>query len=120
MGDTLRVRVTVLAQADMSWVVVDDPVPAGASLLGNGLGRDSAAARSGEQRAGMAWPMYEARDYTSFKAFYAYVPRGAFSVEYTLRLNNPGEFALPPSRVEAMYAPEVFGEMPNKAFEVAP
>ena len=34
-------------------------------------------------------------------------------MEYTVRLNNPGNFALPPSRVEAMYAPEMFGESPN-------
>ena len=41
-------------------------------------------------------------------------------VEYTLRLNNPGRFVLPPTRVEAMYAPESFGEAPNAALEVAP
>jgi alpha-2-macroglobulin len=29
-----------------------------------------------------------------------------------VRLNNPGTFLLPPTRVEAMYAPEMFGEMP--------
>ena len=34
-------------------------------------------------------------------------------MEYTLRLNNVGEFSLPPSRVEAMYAPEMFGVAPN-------
>ncbi len=31
-----------------------------------------------------------------------------------MRLNNPGRFALPPTRVEAMYAPESFGESPNR------
>jgi alpha-2-macroglobulin len=41
-------------------------------------------------------------------------------VEYTVRLNNPGRFALPPTRVEAMYAPESFGESPNTAWEVGP
>ena len=30
-----------------------------------------------------------------------------------MRLNQDGAFALPPTRVEAMYAPESFGEMPN-------
>ncbi len=30
-----------------------------------------------------------------------------------LRLNNPGEFLLPETRVEALYAPEMFGEIPN-------
>jgi uncharacterized protein YfaS (alpha-2-macroglobulin family) len=34
-------------------------------------------------------------------------------MEYTIRLNNVGSFAVPPSRVEAMYAPEMFGEAPN-------
>ena len=34
-------------------------------------------------------------------------------MEYTVRLNNVGDFALPPSRVEALYAPEMFGETPN-------
>lgn len=34
-------------------------------------------------------------------------------MEYTVRLNNTGIFSLPPSRVEALYAPEVFGEAPN-------
>jgi len=41
------------------------------------------------------------------------VPRGKFSIDYTIRLNNAGEFSLPATRVEAMYAPEVFGEVPN-------
>ena len=39
-------------------------------------------------------------------------------MEYTLRLNNVGEFSLPPSRVEAMYAPEMFGELPNAKVKV--
>ena len=30
-----------------------------------------------------------------------------------MRLNQAGTFQLPPTRVEALYAPEMFGEMPN-------
>jgi uncharacterized protein YfaS (alpha-2-macroglobulin family) len=41
-------------------------------------------------------------------------------IEYSLRLGNPGRFALPPTRVEAMYAPESFGESPNEAVVVEP
>jgi uncharacterized protein YfaS (alpha-2-macroglobulin family) len=41
-------------------------------------------------------------------------------MEYTVRLNNVGDFALPPSRVEAMYAPEMFGEVPNARVQVVP
>jgi alpha-2-macroglobulin len=39
-------------------------------------------------------------------------------MEYTIRLNNVGTFSLPPSRVEAMYAPEMFGEAPNAKMQV--
>ena len=48
LGDVARVSLTVDAQSDMTWVVVEDPVPSGASLLGSGLGRDSAALTQGE------------------------------------------------------------------------
>jgi uncharacterized protein YfaS (alpha-2-macroglobulin family) len=39
-------------------------------------------------------------------------------VEYTLRLNQAGKFQLPPTRVEALYAPEMFGEIPNPDWEI--
>ena len=35
-GDVVRVRLDIDAQSDMTWVVVDDPIPAGASVLGTG------------------------------------------------------------------------------------
>jgi alpha-2-macroglobulin len=119
-GDVYRVSLEIDAQSDMTWVVVSDPVPGGATILGGGLGRDSQIATRGEQRTGTAWPSYEERGFEAFRAYYEYMPRGKHVVEYTVRLNNPGRFALPPSRVEAMYAPESFGEAPNTAIEVAP
>ena len=119
-GDVLRIRVEVEAQADMTWVVLSDPVPAGATILGSGLGRDSAIATRTERREGSAWAAYEERSFEAFRSYYEYLPRGKHVVEYTVRLNNPGRFALPPTRVEAMYAPESFGEAPNEALVVAP
>jgi uncharacterized protein YfaS (alpha-2-macroglobulin family) len=119
-GDVLKVRLEIEAQSDMTWVVVSDPVPGGATILGSGLGRDSQIATRGEKRAGTAWPAFEERSFEAFRGYYEYLPRGKHVVEYTVRLNNPGRFALPPTRVEAMYAPETFGETPNDAVEVAP
>ncbi|MFN9504598.1 MAG: alpha-2-macroglobulin family protein [Rubrivivax sp.] len=119
-GDVVRVRLEVEALADMSWVVISDPVPAGATILGSGLGRDAGIATRGERREGQAWPAYEERGFEAFRSYYAFLPRGRHVVEYTLRLNNPGRFVLPPSRVEAMYAPESFGELPNLPLEVRP
>ncbi len=119
-GDVARVHLEVEAQADMTWVVVDDPIPAGSTALGSGLGGDSTLARAGERRVGTVWPAYEERTFAAFHAYYRYVPKGRFIVEYTVRLNNPGEFNLPATRVEAMYAPEMFGELPNADWRVVP
>ena len=80
---------------------------------GEGAGGDSHIAGMGESESGVAWPAFVARTFSAYRAYYGYVPRGKFSIDYTLRLNNAGEFSLPATRVEAMYAPEVFGESPN-------
>lgn len=119
-GDVVRVHLDVEAQSDMTWVVIDDPVPAGATILGTGLGGDSALLTQGEKKQGWVWPAFEERKFDSFRAYYRYMPKGKMTVEYTLRLNNDGDFNLPPTRVEAMYAPEMFGELPNEKLQVKP
>lgn len=119
-GDTFRVRLELEAQSDMSWVVVDDPVPAGATIVGSGLGGQSQLATRAESNSGWAWLAYEERRFDAFRAYYRYVPKGTWSVEYTIRLDNPGTFGLPSTRVEAMYAPEMFGEVPNATLTIEP
>jgi uncharacterized protein YfaS (alpha-2-macroglobulin family) len=119
-GDVARVRLDLEAQADMSWVVVNDPIPAGASILGSGLARDSQILTAGEKKQGWVWPAFEERKFDSFRAYYRFVPKGKWSLEYSVRLNNPGEFVLPTTRVEALYAPEMFGELPNAKVAVGP
>ena len=112
-GDVAEVEVTVDADSDMTWVVVEDPLPPGAVVLGSGLGADSAmlAARV---RWDDRWPVFTERGFDSYRAYYRYIPKGRFSLRYTVRYNSSGTFALPPTRVEAMYAPEMHGERPVK------
>ncbi|HJS05690.1 MAG TPA: MG2 domain-containing protein [Variovorax sp.] len=117
-GDVLRVSLEVNASADMTWVAITDPIPGGATILGGGLGRDSQIATQGEKRSGAGWPAFEERSFEAFRSYYEYLPKGVVKMEYTVRLNNVGEFAMPPSRVEALYAPEMFGELPNERVKV--
>jgi uncharacterized protein YfaS (alpha-2-macroglobulin family) len=126
-GDVVRIRLEIEAQGDMTWVVVADPVPGGATILGSGLGRDSAiasreapASGAAADAARSASPVFVERTFAGYRAYFERLPRGRHAVEYTVRLNNPGRFALPPTRVEAMYAPETMGEIPNAPMEVAP
>ncbi len=117
-GDVLRITLEVDASADMTWVAITDPIPGGATILGSGLGRDSAMATQGEKRTGDAWPAFEERSFEAFRSYYEYLPKGKTTLQYTVRLNNAGSFALPPTRVEALYAPEMFGESPNASVKV--
>jgi uncharacterized protein YfaS (alpha-2-macroglobulin family) len=99
----------------MTWVVLSDPIPSGATILGSGLGNDSNLRTQGETREGWVWPSFEERSMEAYRAYYRFVPKGKWSVEYTIRLNESGTMQLPTTRLEAMYAPEMFGENPNPA-----
>ncbi|MET1113744.1 MAG: alpha-2-macroglobulin family protein, partial [Comamonas sp.] len=124
-GDVLDVTLDVTSTADMGWVAITDPIPAGATILGSGLGRDSeiaqqqGAAAGGEGGEGQA-PSFEERSFSSWRGYYEWLPRGSLKVRYRVRVSNVGEFALPPTRVEALYAPEMFGEAPNAPVKVLP
>ena len=116
-GDVLRVTLTVEASAERNWVVINDPVPAGATIVGS-LGGQSAMLGEGGQSEGVQ-PSYTERRPDSWRGYYAWLPRGTATVSYTLRLNGAGRFSLPPTRVEAMYSPAIRAEVPNAPVVVA-
>lgn len=119
VGDIYRVALSVRSEEWLSWAVVSDPVPAGASILGSRLGRDSSIfseASSLAQDAGSAFrpdPDWIEHAADAFQAYFEVLPPGTHTVEYTVRLNVPGEFQLPPTRAEALYQPDVFGSLPR-------
>jgi len=117
-GDIARVRLEIEAQSDMTWAVVSDPIPAGAAILGSGLGRDSLLATRGEDKSGWVDPAYEERSFEAYRAYFDYLPKGTWAVEYTVRFNNEGTMNLPQTRIEAMYSPEMFGELPNQPVNI--
>ena len=123
-GDVVKVTITVDATAERNWVVIDDPIPAGATIVGDLGGQskmlaDQAQAGNGVQFGavdsdGKLWdvqvgvvPAYVERGNDSWRGYYAWVPRGRFQASYMLRLNGAGHFHLPPSKVEAMYTPGI-------------
>lgn len=112
-GDVYRVILNINAKTATTWAVLTDPVPAGATILGSGLGRDSSIATQTEADTGWYGPSFIERSFDSYRAYYEYLPAGASTIEYTVRLNSVGQFQLPATRMEAMYQPDVFGELPN-------
>jgi uncharacterized protein YfaS (alpha-2-macroglobulin family) len=117
-GDVLKVKLTIEAPVDRTWVVVDDPIPAGASIISRGGSQSGLLA---EQASASGWyPSYIERGLDAWRAYYGWLPKGRTSVEYVVRINTAGRFQLPPTRVEAMYSPEIHAAIPNAPLTVAP
>lgn len=117
-GDIYRVRLEITATAPVGMTAVTDPIPAGSAILGSGLGRDSALATEGEESSGRYSIAWQERKMDAMRVYYHGLPQGTTHYEYTVRLNQPGSFHLPPTRAEALYAPHLFGEYPNNTWQV--
>jgi hypothetical protein len=110
-GDVVRVTLTVDASVDRNWVVLSDPLPPGATVIGD-LGGQSALLGQNDGVADTQ-PGYVERGPEAWRGYIAWLPRGRTSISYTMRVNGIGRFALPPSRTEAMYSPEIRAQLPN-------
>ena len=117
-GDVLKITITVDATAERNWVVVNDPVPPGATIIGN-LGGQSAILGAAASGGEGVQPSYVERGKDAWRGYFEWVPRGRFVTEYAIRLNGTGNFSLPPTRVEAMYSPDIRAQVPNKPITVA-
>lgn len=116
-GDVIRVRIEVTAAAGRTWVVINDPVPPGATIVGN-LGGQSQMLGDIAGGDGVQ-PSYVERGRDSWRGYFGWMPVGTHAVEYVVRLNGSGRFTLLPTRVEAMYSPAVRGLWPNGTLTVA-
>jgi uncharacterized protein YfaS (alpha-2-macroglobulin family) len=118
-GDVMRIRLTVDAGAERNWVVINDPIPAGATIVGD-LGGQSAALAAQARGGEGVQPSYVERGQDAWRGYFEWVPRGRFTVEYAVRLNAVGRFQMPPTRVQAMYSPDIRGALPNRLVSVFP
>lgn len=118
-GDVLKVTITVDATADRNWVVVSDPLPPGATVVGNLGGQSGLLAQAGAAGGEGVAPSYVERGKDAWRGYFEWVPRGRFTVSYAVRLNGTGRFTLPPTRVEALYSPDIRAAIPNAPMTVA-
>jgi hypothetical protein len=117
-GDVIKVTISVEASAERNWVVINDPVPSGATVIGS-LGGQSEMLNAQAGTAEGVSPNWIERGQGSWRAYYGWVPRGSFTISYVMRLNASGKFSLPATRVEAMYSPEIRAQLPNEVMTVA-
>jgi hypothetical protein len=122
-GDVMKVTLTFKSRGNASWLAITDPIPSGATILGKGLGGESALAKAAGADSSLHWwthPSHVERGSDTYRAYFRRVSTGDWTISYLVRLNNAGSFRFPATRVEAMYAPEIFAEAPNPVLEVGP
>jgi alpha-2-macroglobulin len=123
-GDIAEVQIKFKASG-AGWVVINDPIVPGATVLGNGL-KGQAKVETADARRGYrnedgsyeAWPSYVERTFTHVRAYYEYLWNDPMTLTYQVRINNAGQFKMPPTQLEAMYDPTTFANLPNPSFEV--
>ena len=131
VGDTILVRLTIIAPNDLYYVVVEDPYPAGCEAVDTTLATSSLAdpqAGLSRQTESSAWSWFyrwwwrwfsrsEMRD-EKVVLFADYLSAGTYTYEYALRATTPGEFRVLPTSAHEFYFPEVFGRTDGELFTV--
>ena len=130
-GATLSVELRIIAPQDLSRVLIEDPLPAGAeavdgSLLtssvfaqpGGGPGLVYSPPQPGQPRDLGPWIDHtEVRDDRT-ALFATSIPAGTYIYRYTIHLTTPGVYHVLPAHAQQMYEPEVFGHTAVGSFTV--
>ena len=138
VGETVRVKLTVLVPAERDYVVVEDLLPAGFEAidarlrtvdpaLKARLDADRQSAVSKNPNGGYfapwlswyysPWQRTELRDDRAV-LFADRVSKGVYEYVYYARATTPGDFFVAPAHAEETYFPDVFGRSDSSRFVV--
>lgn len=112
-GASVRVRLTMVADARRTHVALIDPLPAGLEAVNPAFATSpTTPADDGASFSGYWWwQWYQHQNLRDDRAeaYTSYLPGGTYEYSYVARATTPGEFVVPPTRAEEIYSPEVFG-----------
>lgn len=130
LGEAVRVKLTIVAPNDLYYVVVEDPLPAGAEavdqtlLTSSSIDADQGWSPSNQEyRWGYwGWWWFNQTQMLDEKVvlFADYLPEGTYEYTYTMRASLPGEFQVLPTTAREFYFPEVFGRSDGMLFTIQP
>lgn len=127
-GQQVRVVLTVVAPTDLVYVVVEDPIPAGAEALNPNLNITGADFAAGVERTGedvpygyWGWWFFNQIQFRDEKVVFSsnYLPAGTYQYTYFLQTSIPGEFQVMPATARQEFFPEVFGRSEGLLFTIA-
>jgi uncharacterized protein YfaS (alpha-2-macroglobulin family) len=108
-GTVVRVTLTAVTNQDRHFVVLDDPIPAGFEIVNSSFLTTAVTGESAGNGNSSAFSHAERYD-DRVLVFADELPAGIHTYSYLARVTRPGVYALPATRGEGMYEPEVFGQ----------
>jgi uncharacterized protein YfaS (alpha-2-macroglobulin family) len=139
LGDVIRVDLTIIAPHDLYYLVVEDPLPAGAEAVDTGLATTSLLAQGatltpqpgpvgdvvGAVRADYSpfywwWNWYSRSELRDEKVvlFADYLSHGTYEYSYTMRATLAGDYKVIPTVASEFYFPEVFGRSDGRLLSI--
>jgi len=113
-GDRLRVRLTITAEKDSSYVVIEDGFPSGAEVTERGTADEEV---TGEW--GFWYDHVDVRD-DRIAFFASSLPAGTHVIEYNLRAQTPGTCRALPTEITGMYDAALHSSSAGTKIEVKP
>ncbi|MDX2129739.1 MAG: alpha-2-macroglobulin family protein [Chloroherpetonaceae bacterium] len=123
-GDVVQVTLTVSIPYEMNFIALSDPLPAGFEAINPRLRVNSTVMKREQEVTNNQYEEGESEydypirrygfDFSEFKddrltLFAETLDKGVYKYTYFCRAITYGTFSLPPSSVEQMYSPEVYG-----------
>lgn len=131
VGDVLQVKLSIVAPTDLYYVVVEDPLPAGAEAVDTSLKTTTQVGqapklsriRPGDPYGGYGgwgWWWFSRTEMRDEKVvlFATRLPKGAYEYTYMMRAGLAGSYKVMPSTASEMYFPEVFGRSDGGMFQI--
>jgi uncharacterized protein YfaS (alpha-2-macroglobulin family) len=117
-GSILKVTLQIATNQTRNFVVVDDPVPAGLEIINTSFQTTANnLSREGNERSEYVFSHRELKD-DRVLLFANYMRAGVHTFTYLVRATSFGTFAMPSTRAEGMYEPEVFGQTASKTIVI--
>lgn len=120
VGDLVEVQLTVEAQAEAWYVVIEDPLPAGFEALNERI-NPVAYGDASTPRYWYEWG-YNRKDIYDDRVtfFVTQLWPGTHAYTYLMRATTPGEFSALPAQAYPMYAAEMWGRSASHQVHIAP
>lgn len=128
VGDIVQVRLTIIVPNERHYVVIEDPIPAGADAINPNLetsqqvGTQPTISQTDPLSHGWGWWWFSSTEFQDEKVVLraTYLPAGTYEYVYTIRPGLEGVYNVIPATGQEVYFPEVYGRSAGSTFTILP